>query len=153
MFSGRTIASATQDLGMTEGTQGDKAFAGLILILAQLSAFIEQTAIPRITEARILLIDLSEIPEFVFRYAVSFHLISLGYAFQRSLSFQEIAASFSGGSARGNEYGPAFVPGEICRKFRSAGENFLHLVSYQFIRMCARTRTHTEALPICLQFV
>ncbi|BBH02642.1 Vps51/Vps67 family protein [Prunus dulcis] len=33
---------------------------------------------------------------------------------------QEIAASFSGGGARGYEYGPAFVPGEICRIFHSA---------------------------------
>ncbi|PON72395.1 Vacuolar protein sorting-associated protein [Trema orientale] len=39
----------------------------------------------------------------------------------------EIAASFSGGGIRGPEYGPAFVPGEICRIFRSAGEKFLHL--------------------------
>lgn len=41
---------------------------------------------------------------------------------------QEIAASFSAGGARGYEYGPAFVPAEICRIFRSAGEKFLHLV-------------------------
>ncbi|KAF7818136.1 vacuolar protein sorting-associated protein 51-like protein [Senna tora] len=89
LFSGRNFSSANQDHGVIEGAQGDKAFAGLILVLAQLSAFIEQTAIPKITE--------------------------------------EIAASFSGGTARGYEYGPAFVPGEICRKFRSAGEKFLHL--------------------------
>lgn len=41
---------------------------------------------------------------------------------------QEIAASFSGGGIRGYENGPAFVPGEICRIFRAAGEKFLHLV-------------------------
>lgn len=41
---------------------------------------------------------------------------------------QEIASSFSGGGARGYEYGPAFVPGEICRRFRSAGEKFVNLV-------------------------
>ena len=41
---------------------------------------------------------------------------------------QEIAASFSGGGARGIENGPAFVPGEICRIFRSAGEQLLHHV-------------------------
>lgn len=81
--------SPSQDQGLTEGTLGDKAFAGLVLVLAQLSVFIEQTAIPRITE--------------------------------------EIAASFSGGGVRGYEYGPAFVPGEICRIFRSAGEKFLNL--------------------------
>lgn len=43
-------------------------------------------------------------------------------------TFQEIAASFSGGGVRGYEYGPAFVPGEICRIFRAASEKFLHLV-------------------------
>ncbi|KAB1210132.1 hypothetical protein CJ030_MR6G022744 [Morella rubra] len=85
--------SVEHDQGFAEGTQADKAFAGLVLVLAQLSVFIEQTAIPKITEAR----------------------------------SHEIAASFSGGGARGYEYGPAFVPGEICRIFRSAGEKFLHL--------------------------
>ncbi|KAG5002596.1 Vacuolar protein sorting-associated protein 51 [Glycine max] len=90
LFSGRNHSSI-QVHGLAEGTQGDKAFAGLVLVLAQLSAFIEQTVIPKVTEAR------------------------------------EIAASFSGGSVRGYESGPAFVPGEICRKFRSAGEKFLHL--------------------------
>ncbi|KAI3960190.1 hypothetical protein MKW98_016914 [Papaver atlanticum] len=40
---------------------------------------------------------------------------------------EEIAASFSGGGVRDNENGPAFVPGEICRTFRAAGEKFLHL--------------------------
>ncbi|RYQ89277.1 hypothetical protein Ahy_B09g096005 isoform A [Arachis hypogaea] len=88
-FSGRNNSSAFKDHGLVEGAQGDKAFAGLVLVLAQLSAFIEQTVIPKITE--------------------------------------EIATSFTGGSVRGYEYGPAFVPGEICRKFRSAGEKFLHL--------------------------
>ncbi|PNY04050.1 vacuolar sorting-associated protein 51 [Trifolium pratense] len=44
-----------------------------------------------------------------------------------SSAIQEIAASFSGGSVKGYESRPAFVPGEICRKFRSAGEKFLHL--------------------------
>ncbi|OMO82126.1 Vacuolar protein sorting-associated protein 51 [Corchorus olitorius] len=39
---------------------------------------------------------------------------------------QEIAASFSGGGARGFEKGPAFVPGEICRIFRSTGDKLLH---------------------------
>lgn len=46
-------------------------------------------------------------------------------------NLQEIAASFSGGSIRGYESGPAFVPGEICRNFRSAGEKFLHLVCFE----------------------
>ncbi|XP_027365635.1 vacuolar protein sorting-associated protein 51 homolog isoform X2 [Abrus precatorius] len=88
LFAGRNN-SAIQVQGLAEGAQGDKAFAGLVLVLAQLSAFIEQTVIPKITE--------------------------------------EIAASFSGGSVRGYESGPAFVPGESCRRFRSAGEKFLHL--------------------------
>ncbi|KAL5069026.1 hypothetical protein RYX36_019913 [Vicia faba] len=90
LFSGRNNSSAIQVHGLAaEGAIVEKAFPGLVLVLAQLSAFIEQTVIPKITE--------------------------------------EIAASFSGGSVRGYESRPAFVPGEICRKFRSAGEKFLHL--------------------------
>ncbi|KAK2403484.1 vacuolar protein sorting-associated protein [Trifolium repens] len=89
LFSGRNSSSAIQVHGLAEGPIVEKAFPGLVLVLAQLSAFIEQTVIPKITE--------------------------------------EIAASFSGGSVRGYESRPAFVPGEICRKFRSAGEKFLHL--------------------------
>lgn len=86
LHSGRNNTSS-QVQGL-EGTQGDKVLVGLVLVLAQLSVFIEQTAIPRITE--------------------------------------EIAASFSGGGVRGYENGPAFVPGEICRNFRSSGEKLLH---------------------------
>ncbi|CAK9323512.1 unnamed protein product [Citrullus colocynthis] len=81
--------SYSQSQVLTEATQAEKVIAGLVLVLAQISVFIEQTAIPRITE--------------------------------------EIAASFSGGGIRGYEYGPAFVPVEICRMFRAAGEKFLHL--------------------------
>lgn len=88
LLSGK-INSTGQDQGLAEATQKDKIISGLVVVLAQLSVFIEQSAIPRITE--------------------------------------EIAASFSGGGARGYEYGPAFVPAEICRIFRSAGEKFLHL--------------------------
>ncbi|KAF4364557.1 hypothetical protein F8388_014064 [Cannabis sativa] len=84
--------------GRNNSSNHDQVLAGLVLVLAQLSLFIEQTAIPRITEAR--------------RYGQEFY---------------EIAASFSGGGIRGSEYGPAFVPGEICRMFRSTGEKFLHL--------------------------
>ncbi|XP_015968793.1 vacuolar protein sorting-associated protein 51 homolog [Arachis duranensis] len=79
-FSGKNNSSATQIHGLTEAA----AFAGLVLVLAQLSAFIEQTAIPKINE--------------------------------------ELAVSFSAGPY---EYGPAFIPGEISRKFRSAGDKFL----------------------------
>ncbi|XP_059625590.1 vacuolar protein sorting-associated protein 51 homolog [Cornus florida] len=87
ILSGKSNPTS-QDQDLTEGKQGDRVHAGLVLVLAQLSVFIEQSAIPRITE--------------------------------------EIASSFSGGGVRGYEYGPAFVPAEICRIFRSAGEKFLH---------------------------
>ncbi|XP_073525709.1 uncharacterized protein [Phyllobates terribilis] len=73
---------------LPEAVQGDKVVAGLVLVIAQLCVFIEQNAIPRITE--------------------------------------EIGTSFSDGGVRGSEYGPAFLPGEICRLYRSAGESFLH---------------------------
>ncbi|KAH9323104.1 hypothetical protein KI387_017743, partial [Taxus chinensis] len=46
----------------------------------------------------------------------------------------EIAAAFSGGGARSFEEGPPFVPAEICRMFRSAGENLMHL----YIKMQTR---------------
>ncbi|KAL6184876.1 hypothetical protein ACLB2K_046275 [Fragaria x ananassa] len=85
----RRHSLASQDQGLTEGILDDKVLAGRVLVLAQISLFIEQNAIPRITE--------------------------------------EIGASFSGGGVRRYEYGPAFVPGEICRIFRSSGEKFLHL--------------------------
>ncbi|XP_047159321.1 vacuolar protein sorting-associated protein 51 homolog [Vigna umbellata] len=48
-FLVRNNSSATQSHGL-EGAQGDKAFPRLALVLAQLSAFIGQTAIPKITE-------------------------------------------------------------------------------------------------------
>lgn len=51
LLSGRN-SSAPHDNSLTDGTQGEKVFAGLVLVLAQLSLFVEQTAIPRITEAR-----------------------------------------------------------------------------------------------------
>lgn len=60
LLSGRQN-SASLGQGFAEGTQVDKAFAGLVLVLAQLSVFIEQTAIPRITEARTHLIVLCSI--------------------------------------------------------------------------------------------
>ncbi|XP_022929381.1 vacuolar protein sorting-associated protein 51 homolog isoform X1 [Cucurbita moschata] len=88
LLSGKN-SSFSQSQVLPEATQAEKVVAGLVLVLAQVSVFIEQTAIPRITE--------------------------------------EIAASFSGGGTRGYEYGPAFVPAEICRMFRAAGEKFLHL--------------------------
>ncbi|CDP17074.1 unnamed protein product [Coffea canephora] len=42
--------SGSQDLSLTQGLQGEKVLPGLVLLLAQLSLFIEQSAIPRITE-------------------------------------------------------------------------------------------------------
>ncbi|XP_020571863.1 vacuolar protein sorting-associated protein 51 homolog [Phalaenopsis equestris] len=71
-----------------DSVQAERVQTGLVLVLAQVSVYIEQAAIPRITE--------------------------------------EIAAYFSGGGVRAYERGPAFVPGEICRLFRSAAEKFLH---------------------------
>ena len=50
LLSGRKNSSS-QDQCLTEGAHGEKVLAGLVLVLAQLSVFIEQTAIPRITEA------------------------------------------------------------------------------------------------------
>ncbi|KAM3376652.1 vacuolar protein sorting-associated protein 51 isoform X1 [Capsicum galapagoense] len=41
---------AGQDLSFREGLQGDKIFPGLVLVLSQLSVFVEQNAVPRITE-------------------------------------------------------------------------------------------------------
>lgn len=37
--------------GVTECSQTDKVLPGLVLVMAELSKFIEQIAIPRITEA------------------------------------------------------------------------------------------------------
>ncbi|KAL8137228.1 hypothetical protein V2J09_003229 [Rumex salicifolius] len=85
-LSGRS--NLTSQDALPEAVQGDKVVAGLVLVLAQLCVFIEQNAIPRITE--------------------------------------EIGTSFSDGGVRGSEYGPAFLPGDICRLYRSTGESFLH---------------------------
>ncbi|KAL1565154.1 Vacuolar protein sorting-associated protein 51, variant 2 [Salvia divinorum] len=42
--------SAFQDVNLIEEMQGEKISAGLVLVLAQLTLYLEQTAIPRITE-------------------------------------------------------------------------------------------------------
>lgn len=60
LFSGR---NNSQVHGLAEGAIVEKAFPGLVLVLAQLSAFIEQTVIPKITEARIHFVDLDLITE------------------------------------------------------------------------------------------
>ncbi|CAD6206570.1 unnamed protein product [Miscanthus lutarioriparius] len=71
-----------------DSLQIDKVPTVLVLMLAQLCVYIEQTTVPKVTE--------------------------------------ELASSFFGGGARSYEYGPPFVPGEICRLYRSSGEKFLH---------------------------
>ncbi|KAL2934921.1 Vacuolar protein sorting-associated protein 51-like protein [Bienertia sinuspersici] len=43
--------SGSQDSVFHDGMQGDKSIAGLVLVLSQLSVFVDQNAIPRITEA------------------------------------------------------------------------------------------------------
>ncbi|CAI0402972.1 unnamed protein product [Linum tenue] len=51
LLSGRNKLSS-QGQSPREGLQSEKVICGLVLVLAQLSVFVEQTAIPRITEAR-----------------------------------------------------------------------------------------------------
>ncbi|GJM96543.1 hypothetical protein PR202_ga13387 [Eleusine coracana subsp. coracana] len=88
-LSGRS-KSFLQESSALEPVQIDKVPAALVLMLAQLCVYIEQTTIPKVTE--------------------------------------ELASSFSGGGARSYEYGPPFVPGEICRLYHSSGEKLLHHV-------------------------
>uniref|UniRef100_A0ACD5WEG8 Uncharacterized protein n=1 Tax=Avena sativa TaxID=4498 RepID=A0ACD5WEG8_AVESA len=87
LLSGRS-KSLSQESNTMDSVQIDKIPTVLVLMLAQLCVFIEQTTIPKVTE--------------------------------------DLAASFSGGGARSYEYGPPFVPGEICRLYRSSGEKFLN---------------------------
>jgi len=51
LLSGKSNSN-NQDASMTYSIHVDKVHTGLVLVLAQLSAFIEQSAIPRITEVR-----------------------------------------------------------------------------------------------------
>lgn len=51
LLSGKR-AEASQDVNLIERIPGDKITAGLVLVLAQSSVSIEQSAIPIITEAR-----------------------------------------------------------------------------------------------------
>ncbi|KAK7337517.1 hypothetical protein VNO77_18096 [Canavalia gladiata] len=128
LFSGRNNSSGTQIHGLTDGAQGDKAFPGLVLLLAQLSAFIGQTTIPKISEARTHLIDLYFDSSEWIDCLVNFPSICLvRYISKLPCNVQELAVSFSGGSVRGYEYGLTFAPGEISQKFRTAGEKFLQL--------------------------
>lgn len=87
LLSGRS-KNFSQESNTIDSVQIDKIPTMLVLMLAQLCVFIEQTTIPKVTE--------------------------------------DLAASFSGGGARSYEYGPPFVPGEICRLYRSSGEKFLN---------------------------
>lgn len=50
LLSGKS-SSVAPDLVFRDNIQGDKTYAGLVLVMAQLSVFIDQNAIPRITEA------------------------------------------------------------------------------------------------------
>ncbi|KAF7052583.1 hypothetical protein CFC21_060666 [Triticum aestivum] len=86
LLSGRSTGFS-QESSTVDFVQIDKVPTVLVLMLAQLCVFIEQTTIPKVTE--------------------------------------DLADSFSGGRARSSEYGPPFVPGEICRLYRSSGEKFL----------------------------
>ncbi|VAI02268.1 unnamed protein product [Triticum turgidum subsp. durum] len=86
LLSGRSTGFS-QESSTVDFVQIDKVPTVLVLMLAQLCVFIEQTTIPKVTE--------------------------------------DLADSFSGGGARSSEYGPPFVPGEICRLYRSSGEKFL----------------------------
>ncbi|CAI0402971.1 unnamed protein product [Linum tenue] len=56
LLSGRNKLSS-QGQSPREGLQSEKVICGLVLVLAQLSVFVEQTAIPRITEARTVLVS------------------------------------------------------------------------------------------------
>ncbi|KAL5683753.1 hypothetical protein ACJX0J_010138, partial [Zea mays] len=87
VLSGRSKKNP-QESTTLDSVQIDKVPTILVLMLAQLSVYIEHTTVPKVTE--------------------------------------ELASSFFGGGARSYEYGPPFVPGEICRLYRSSGEKFLH---------------------------
>ncbi|EOA19997.1 hypothetical protein CARUB_v10000264mg [Capsella rubella] len=50
VLSGKTSSSNDTEGGLVEGKSSEKIHAGLILVLAQLSVFIEQKVIPRVTE-------------------------------------------------------------------------------------------------------
>eukprot|EP01018_Ginkgo_biloba_P011119 Gb_16420 [translate_table: standard] len=99
---------------LTEKLQTDKVSAGTVLVLAQLSVFIEHVAVPKITE--------------------------------------EIATAFSGGGARSYDEGPAFVPAEICRIFRSTGENLLHLYINMQTRKLSLLVKKSVATPNWLKY-
>ncbi|KAG6557704.1 hypothetical protein Mapa_000469 [Marchantia paleacea] len=92
------LCSNSQD--QVTAPKSQTASQGLVLMLALLSVYIQQTAVPKITE---VLCD---------------HV-----SFKRK---EVVGASFVGGGAMGYEARPAFVPSEICRLFYSSGEKFLH---------------------------
>ncbi|XP_010422649.1 PREDICTED: vacuolar protein sorting-associated protein 51 homolog [Camelina sativa] len=50
VLSGKTSSSKDIEGGLVEGKSSDKIHAGLILVLAQLSVFVEQKVIPRVSE-------------------------------------------------------------------------------------------------------
>ncbi|KAJ9547597.1 hypothetical protein OSB04_020140 [Centaurea solstitialis] len=108
LLSGKNVMAHEQFLA--ERFQADKVPAGLVLVISQLSVFIEQDAILRITEAR---------TDFLF----------------------EIGSSLSAGGVHLYEHGPAFVPAEVRRTFRSAGEKFLqHYINMRTQRISVLLR-------------
>lgn len=50
VLCGKTSSSNDTEGGLIEGKSSEKIHAGLILVLAQLSVFVEQKVIPRVTE-------------------------------------------------------------------------------------------------------
>ncbi|KAI3773199.1 hypothetical protein L6452_04403 [Arctium lappa] len=102
LLSGKNVPMAHEQL-LAERLQADKVPAGLVLVISQLSVFIERDAISRITE--------------------------------------EIGSSLSAGGVQLYEHGPAFVPAEVRRTFRSAGEKFLqHYINMRTQRISVLLR-------------
>lgn len=57
VLSGKTSSSNDTEGGLIEEKSSDKMHTGLILVLAQLSVFVEQKVIPRVTEVKNLTTD------------------------------------------------------------------------------------------------
>ncbi|VAI02271.1 unnamed protein product [Triticum turgidum subsp. durum] len=113
LLSGRSTGFS-QESSTVDFVQIDKVPTVLVLMLAQLCVFIEQTTIPKVTE--------------------------------------DLADSFSGGGARSSEYGPPFVPGEICRLYRSSGEKFLqHYINIKTQKI-SKLLNKRFSTPVWLKF-
>lgn len=102
LLSGKNVPLAHEQF-LAERLQADKVPAGLVIVISQLSVFIERDAISRITE--------------------------------------EIGSSISAGGVQLYEHGPAFVPAEVRRTFRTAGEKFLqHYINMRTQRISVLLR-------------